>query len=115
MLLSVLWSSFFDERLSSTISARLETLIRLRQQQPEIADEFYRRFAAEVEGDSPTFDPKDLERVLDAARASGNSIAMTTGVFRNAARSASIAKLEICTKHSTSILLSYICPKRNTF
>lgn len=81
LLLSLLWSSYFDETLSSTIPARLETLIRLRQQHPEIADAFYRRFAAEVEGDSPTFDPKDLERVLDAARVSDNSIATTTGVF----------------------------------
>ena len=81
LLLSLLWSSYFDESLSSTIPARLETLIRLRQQHPEMADEFYRRFAAEVEGDSPTFDPKDLERVLDAARVSDNSVAMITGVF----------------------------------
>ena len=81
LLLSLLWSSYFDKTLSSTIPARLEILNRLRQQQPEIADEFYQRFAAEVEGDSPTFDPKDLECVLAAARASDSSIAVTTGVF----------------------------------
>jgi hypothetical protein len=64
--ISLLWSTFFDESLSSKIPARLETLARLRQQHPEIADAFYQRLASEVEGDSPTFDPKDLHRVLDA-------------------------------------------------
>jgi hypothetical protein len=81
LLLSLLWSSFFDEKVSSTIPARLEILDRLRQQHPELADEFYHRFTAEVEGDSPTFDPRDLERVLAGTTGSGSSIAVTAGVF----------------------------------
>lgn len=81
LLLSLLWSGFFDENLSSTIPSRLEILNRLRTQHPEIADEFYRRFAAEVEGDSPTFDPKDLECVLATAGGADTSVAITTGVF----------------------------------
>jgi hypothetical protein len=79
--ISLLWSSFFDESLSSTIQARLETLDRLRQQHPEIADEFHQRLAAEVEGDSPTFDPKDLQRVLTEAGRAHGSTPPTSGVF----------------------------------
>jgi hypothetical protein len=81
LLLSLLWSSFFDEKLSSTIHARLETLHRLCRQYPAIADEFYQRFAAEVEGDSPTFDPKDLERVLVGDGRSHSTAAAISGVF----------------------------------
>jgi hypothetical protein len=81
LLISLLWSSFFDESLSSTIQARLETLGRLRQQHPELADEFHQRLAAEVEGDSPTFDPKDLQRVLAEAGGTHGSPPPTSGVF----------------------------------
>jgi hypothetical protein len=80
MLLSLLWSSFFDEKLSYTIDPRLETLNRLRQQHAAIADDFYQRFAAEVEGDSTTVDPKDSERVLAGSGGSHSSGAVTSGV-----------------------------------
>jgi hypothetical protein len=81
LAISLLWSTFFDESLSSTIPARLETLALLRKQHPEIADAFYQRLASEVEGDSPTFDTKDLQRVLADTGAGHGSTQLVGLVF----------------------------------